>query len=297
MRLATGFAHAAPPGLRAALRRPSAYAPSAGPPQKYFYLRKGLPSDIIKEILVGEMDMRGQGVLPRCPTTESFQPWPKEGKLRGNLNKNLEDLKSDLRGFLEDTVYAYLLATIEFHEHRQEFRQTGSAPNFQGGLVTLCTCKHYMRTYREPQNWEGIWVAGFSYQRIPPEKSKRYWLIYLMKIGRACASFADLWKTLPSPARNAKNARYHPLGDLYQPKPELTDPYNPLDYYEPCSGHSHEKNWKKDIAYRGIKDRYPALLVGDLEKSFIWSRPMIYIEYHPRTKKWILGDLLKISLL
>ncbi len=233
-----------------------------------------------------------QNFLSHCKMTENSQPWPKEGKLHDNLNKNLEDLKSCLHGFLENTVYSYSLTTIDIELEKQEFKQIGSAPNFQGGLVTLCTCKHYMRTYRELQDWEGVWLAGFSYQRILSEKSKRYWLIYLMRVEKACASFAELWKTLPSSAKYAKNARYHRLGDLYQPKSDLFDPYNPLNYYKPCSKHSHKDCWEEDITYRGIKGRHPALLVGDPEMSFLWSRPMVYVEDHPRTKKWILKDFL-----
>jgi hypothetical protein len=33
-----------------------------------------------------------------------------------------------------------------------QYSQTASAPNFQGGVITLCTCKHWMRTFK-PAKW------------------------------------------------------------------------------------------------------------------------------------------------
>jgi len=69
-----------------------------------------------------------------------------EGALYQNLS--LKELIQKLREE-KGEVYAYVLTTIKYKNG--EFIQTGSAPNFQGGLITLCTCKRFMRTWKPVQ--------------------------------------------------------------------------------------------------------------------------------------------------
>jgi len=78
-----------------------------------------------------------------CNRAGVCQEWPRYGKLKKNMNKTLDDLKKILKE--EDgLVYGYVLTTVK-GDGSGGFVQTGSAPNFQGGLITLCTCKHWMR--------------------------------------------------------------------------------------------------------------------------------------------------------
>lgn len=84
---------------------------------------------------------------------EKGQPFPKGNLLEGNMNRSLECLKEKLKNE-KALLYIYILTTIEIDKDDpsdKTFIQTGSAPNFQGGHITLCSCKHYMRTLREPQ--------------------------------------------------------------------------------------------------------------------------------------------------
>ncbi len=57
---------------------------------------------------------------------------------------------------------------------------------------------------------------------------------------------------------------------------------------------SMQKNlWHKDIGYINRKTkRKPALLIGNPYQSYLWSKPVIYTEGHPRTKKWEFEDFI-----
>jgi len=95
-----------------------------------------------------------------CEIAESeFQPFPRTGVMFDQMNCDLESLleKVDSDG---DLVYSYIIATIKLRDSR--FVRTGSAPNFQGGRITLCTCKHFMRTFLDKDAWVGKWIAGFT---------------------------------------------------------------------------------------------------------------------------------------
>lgn len=170
-------------------------------------------------------------------------------------------------------LYSYVVATTNLDTELQ-IRQAGSGPNFQGGLITLTTCKHRLRAARGVDDWRGVWVAGLSRKGL---HEGRQWVFFMMKVAQAYASHADLWQALPSTVREAKSARQHPHGDLYEPLGFGSDaPHSPESYHAPCTGHRHEKPelWHKDIGYMNWK-RPAALLVGDPDKSFLWSEPML----------------------
>ena len=67
-------------------------------------------------------------------------------------NLNLSRLKKRIHDRAE-VVYCYVVRTIKRNE--QQFRQEGCAPNFQGGRISLCTCKHHMRTFMSASSWKG----------------------------------------------------------------------------------------------------------------------------------------------
>ena len=216
------------------------------------------------------------------------QEWPRGNKLKENMNKTLNTLKRVLEKS-KGTIYVYVLTTVKANGHGG-FIQMGSAPNFQGGLITLCTCKHWMRTWRTPDAWKNVWIAGFTGVNILGDH-KNY-LFYLMQVQKAFYSHKELWDWLDPTVKKAKNASKHKCGDVYEPTPNLTDPFDPSHYCEPIKEpkHVHFKNndWFKDINYTNTKTkRHPAVLVGAPEYSFLWSRPKIYFKDKlPRTKKW-----------
>lgn len=202
-------------------------------------------------------------------------------------------------------VYAYAVTSVEPFEGR--YLQTGSAPNCAGGLITLCTCKHEMRTARTPEEWVrgGFWIAGLSSwdEKFGKEQS----LIYLMRVGAAYDSHAALVDALQAAGRmdivEAKDASRHTLGDLYlpvAPMRTLEDRLTIAAYAPPVLGHAHRKHpgdthWQDDIRHIGRNQLPSALLVGDPAWSFTWDRPMVFRNHPGPTRscrRWTLSELL-----
>ena len=69
-----------------------------------------------------------------------YQAMPVQGRLSTNLNLSPEILLERIEDFEDSAVYSYIVDTVEYEDGR--LYQTGSGPNFQGDLVTLCSCKH-----------------------------------------------------------------------------------------------------------------------------------------------------------
>lgn len=213
------------------------------------------------------------------------QPFPTTGVLCRHIDLS----RARLAQMIEDgsePVYAYIMSSVVLDG--DSLIQTGTGPNFQGGYITLCTCKHRMRTSLPADEWPGTWVAGFT----SVECGGRHWLFYLAKAKDAYESQSELWysNALPEETRQAKSARYSRLGDLYEPKSELdsVDRYDPEQYHMPVSRHSHhehacDNNWRFDIDYsrKMLKvkaKRQPSLLVCDPECSFLWRKPVLYVD-------------------
>ncbi|WP_419188459.1 hypothetical protein [Stieleria bergensis] len=178
-------------------------------------------------------------------------------------------------------AYSYVLSTVKPDHDKLRFEQHGSAPNFQGGLLTLCTCKHQMRANRSADDWQGIWIAGFTSRTIYDGK---HWLFYLARIDSAHESHADLWQAMKARTRNAKVADRHFLGDIFRPKSPLptgSARFTPNRYITP-SAHAHrqhrgDRGWRNDINYRHAdRYRHPPLLVADPSMTFIWDEPLIF---------------------
>ncbi|MDP9379131.1 MAG: hypothetical protein M3Q29_03100 [Chloroflexota bacterium] len=200
------------------------------------------------------------------------QVFPVSGVLADNLNQNLDSLRERI-GANNDVVYSYVVASIRCE--REHFVQLGSAPNFQGDLITLCTCKHQMRSRLDAHSWIGKWVAGFS-GRGATRDGRRY-LVYLMRIRQAFKSQQELWLALAEHTRQAKSSVTQRLGDLYEPEQPPGDPFDPHSYLAPRVDHTHaaHNGWYRDIAYTGRSKRRPALLVGDARQTFLWNRPLL----------------------
>jgi len=211
------------------------------------------------------------------------QPFPKTGVLATNLDLTISQLTRRI-GKPNQRAVSYILSSVKLDRSSLHFEQCGSAPNFQGDRLTLCTCKHQMRASRDTSQWEGEWIVGFTGRCI---YERRHWLFYIAKIASAHESHAELWNELPDATRYAKSSQEHFLGDLFQPRGDVVGNgrFSPRRYFAP-SRHSHRRNkcdsgWHNDINYKYSK-RYgrPSLLVGDPEKTFLWDRPVIYYDEH-----------------
>jgi hypothetical protein len=206
------------------------------------------------------------------------QPFPTTGRLLSNMNLGFAELNTKICS--EQTkVYCYVVATIK--NQNGYFFQTGSAPNFQGDMVSLCTCKHFMRTFMDAEDWVEKWIAGFSGVAAGNGDNA---LVYLMKVRYAFKSHMSLWFSdeIPEETKQAKLAQTSKFGDIYQPKYQMSDEFAVQSYIHPVESHVHCKNngWHNDINYEGCKGRKAALLIGDPEYSFLWNQPMIYYKGH-----------------
>ena len=206
------------------------------------------------------------------------QPFPTTGRLMSNMNLGFAKLNSQIC-FEHAEVYCYIVATIKNQDGH--FFQTGSAPNFQGDMVSLCTCKHKMRTFKDTEDWVDKWIAGFSGVAAGNGNNA---LVYLMKVGYAFKSQMSLWFSdeIPEETKQAKLAQISKFGDIYQPKDQMSDEFAVQSYIHPVESHVHcnNNNWHNDINYEGCKGRNAALLIGDPEYSFLWNQPMIYYQGH-----------------
>ncbi len=225
------------------------------------------------------------------PTFATYQAYPKgDNALAHNLDTSLDQLWQRLRDELANKVYAYVMTSVETHE--AVFYQRGCGPNFQGDLLTLCSCMNQMRALEgiEP----GIWISGFTDVHAT---TKGNGLFYLTKIADTAVSQYQLWKKLPPEVRIEKAAHLSMFGDVFEPVVELERPDDPVafsfsSYRPPISGHVHAKptnpnRWHKDIDYvHWNSKRRQRFIIGDPDKTFIWTRPLICFRQppHPRYK-------------
>ena len=231
-------------------------------------------------------------------TTLKIQPFPITGSLGGNRNK----LKSELLRLIRDPdtpAYSYIVTTVKIvnacgaDEDSKRFEQFGSGPNFQGDRLTLCTCKHQMRASRSANDWQNVWVAGFTSRS---SFGGKHWLVYLAQIQRGYESHCSLWNSLTKETRHSKAADENYLGDVFKPKDSNVSgrsQFLPSHYVVP-EVHVHRqkpghRGWRNDISYRHSK-RFgdPALLVAKPRKTFLWDKPLIHFaENHCRNyRKW-----------
>lgn len=196
--------------------------------------------------------------------------------------KSWDELHQLIKAHGNATVHFYVVSTasIEQQKGREYFLQEGSAPNFSGRNVTLCTCKHDLRTILKPEDWRGRWIAGFS--GITRRTDRRQYLLYLMRVGKAHKTHRELWRSLDTESRRLKNAAKNYLGDVFKPIQNNASIY-PEHYCQPKIGrhvHRNDRNddlWKNDI-YFERNGKSAALLVGDESFSFCWVKPFLYID-------------------
>jgi hypothetical protein len=123
---------------------------------------------------------------PRQQLALDYQPFPQRGPLFKQANLPLTALRTAV-GTQTATIYAYVVTSVEHREGH--LVQTGSGPNWQGGTLTLCTCKHRLRNYLPLEEWPGVWLAGFT---STTEMNGRNALVFLTRIAAAYPSQASL---------------------------------------------------------------------------------------------------------
>jgi hypothetical protein len=207
------------------------------------------------------------------------QPVPEYGPLHEHLDLTLEQLAEALRNGPPGDVYVYVVATVKLRGRR--FAQGGNSPNFQGGVVTLCACKHMMRARADfGRSGRPLWIAGITPPGLVDRLRCRY-LFSLMHVPltHRFGSQAEMWESLAPETRQAKSAAFSPVGDLYEPMREglRGEAARAVENYRPpCSEHGHfrEGTWRKDINVR-YHGRFPHMLKGDPDHSFLWTRPAL----------------------
>lgn len=179
---------------------------------------------------------------------------PRANQLSYRAPSSRQALLRSIPAVLQDhPVYSYVVTTIEILPGLQ-LHQTGSAPNFHGGRITLCTCKHRDRAMFYPSGnrskpWDDVWVAGVTSRSFNPV----WTLAYLMLVEDTFRDQWTIWNHVPPNARNAKSASRSVIGDLYEPKLGASaNPHSPANYQSPMAGHVHTrgrnpKEWHHDI--------------------------------------------------
>jgi hypothetical protein len=216
------------------------------------------------------------------------QTFPKTGP----ISRRLDWSKQELNGAVArdcGTVYAYVMTSVKLVGGK--FCQTGTGPNLEGGVITLCTCKHHTRARLACEEWANNWFAGFTNKKC----GGRQWLFYLARVKTAFESQVELWHSgaLSEETRRLKSASRSKFGDIYEPKRDIRQEarHDPKRYEEPIIGHDHRKyagdnEWRLDIDYwrKPLKRRTrrrPSLLVCDPDASFLWTEPAFY-----KSAKW-----------
>jgi len=229
-----------------------------------------------------------------CVRSTKKQDYPRSGTLFKNMNKPLEGLTKKLKDYvdLNESLYYYIVRTLDYQE--KQILQKGSAPNFQGGIISLCTCKHWMRTFSNILNQESVWIAGLTSINLIP-KNRYNFLFYLMRVekGFRFKSHQEAWHNIPKEIRSKKIASRHLFGDLFKPKPQIVDEFDAESYFEPVEGHPHQKLtkegipiWHKDI--QQYYDKPYVLLFGNPEFSFLWNKEPRF--YYSSEKKLTQGQ-------
>lgn len=173
----------------------------------------------------------------------------------------------DLENILEgvDLIYVYPHHQIKLNDEN-ELEQTRSGPNWEGGVVTMATCKHYLRTYKtlKPKK---VALCGVT-NKLDGEN----YLLYLGVIEEMFDSNYDLGTYLMTHypvAYKEKLATNNRLGDIYEPTDDILDSkYDSFNFEEPCEDHcrfaEHEKGqpkYIKDIEYETKTGQKPKTLI------------------------------------
>jgi len=153
----------------------------------------------------------------------------------------------------EAQIRFYYINSVEWidgEDRKPGLYQTGCGLNLMSKYATLCTCKLEMLRVihkgRGRLDKEPVYVAVLGDTEGRREDSRITPLVFLGKVEKSFDSFPDIWKYLPKKARYAKDARRHPLGDLYPPS--LVRKFHQTGRIRFPNGHSHANGaYKKDL--------------------------------------------------
>ena len=110
----------------------------------------------------------------------NYQEYPKIASFEKNMNLELSEFKDQVRGELNEGVH-YTVSSVVPSESRTGFIQTGCGPNFSGGIISQCTCRHDIRArWFTSDEWKEKWLAGFT--GYSKKKCGASYLFYLIKI-------------------------------------------------------------------------------------------------------------------
>lgn len=187
---------------------------------------------------------------------------------------SLAELQSALAAEPDALLYFYVVSTARLNDDGR-ITQHGSGPNLEGGVATLCTCKHHVRTWRGVAT--GTWVAGVTSGAAGAGVGQA--LFYLARIERTFVSHRELWAALPEAARRAKSMSENYVGDVFEPLPDTVDEPYAAGSYRPVAHHSHVTETGDATALD--RDRCdvpgvrPRLVAFDPAATFAWQRPLI----------------------
>ena len=239
-------------------------------------------------------DNRDQATCGKRPIcfpngTAGTQLFPTEGDLFENLDLTKPELERRIAS-LPGKVRFYTMNSVK-EDAEGLLQQTGSAPNFQGGYLTLCTCVPHIRAESRWVNTESEWwIAGFTDTKLRSlryhSRSLIHWLFYLAKVQVTYASPAELYHALEDHVRIEKSTRLHPLGDVFEPNPSspCKNPHKADHYFPPMPGHDHRKTdlraiWRDYDIERCQHGRHPRLLFATPKLTFLWQTPLLYKDY------------------
>jgi hypothetical protein len=223
--------------------------------------------------------------------------WYKEGvNPNGVWLNSVNAMTEALQQHEQDDVYLYTQHEI-FYDGGV-IKQTRSTPNWEGGLVTFCNCKHNMRTYQR-DTWVGAWLVGLC-----PKECEDNTMLFAGRIDRAFDSHYGLshmvYRDYPQVALH-KLAHTNPRGDLYIPKHGFNlassgRRYHHNTYIEPVNHcravETYRKSpgstmradgtvpkWWRDLEYlqRGIR---PQVFI--LQPCYLFSKPMLWTSRQPK---------------
>lgn len=215
----------------------------------------------------------------------------KESNLNNSLfiNRNLRDMVARLKES-EDPLYLFTHHEVFFTEG--VIKQTRSSPNWEGGMFSFATCKHQMRTWKDPEAWVGTWLVGVGPRAIGNP------ILYIAKIIHSFPSNLDYstWLRAKHPQTAAiKSADNNPRGDWYTPTKTLAHKlsmpggkYQKWIYGSFVEPKDHTRSvetykdgtpkWWRDIEYRS-HNRYPPVFIG--MPAFVYPQRILETAYHP----------------
>jgi len=228
-----------------------------------------------------------------CKSCHATSPDKECQNLSGWESLSLPELQKRCKEFTDETTcYVYTVRTTR-RLGNNVVCHWGSGPNLEGGLGTLCTCKHDMRLGRSHSEWPDTWIVGLTSRSEQNGFEGRHYLFYVMRVQWVLSTHKELFEFLTHEypaAVDAKRTDKNRLGDIFRPKAHTSGEggwLNPSSYIRPVVGHSHSQEgerdaWHDDISSQDDDGRFSSipLLVGDPKMTFVWREPMIQYRGH-----------------